>query len=209
MSNASTIRRQIAGTQQLTLAPLSGTIITTTETAFQLNNNGLTLTGGGYIPLSAGVTGLYAGTGQVIAVHIAGTVTGGTAASTSLIIKLYQVPAAALPLPVSDSVANIVTAGATLIATSATGTLAAAKTSGNFSLDANLQLDANGNLTGDFTAQIFASTTGVSGGATQAATTQAVLSAGEADLNFLVSATLGGTEAGVIVTLEEFALALV
>ena len=32
---------------------------------------------------------------------------------------------------------------------------------------------------------------------------------GEADLNFTFTATLGGTEAGVTVTLDEFALALV
>ena len=36
MSNASTIRRQIAGTQQLTIAPLLYTVTSTTETAFQL-----------------------------------------------------------------------------------------------------------------------------------------------------------------------------
>ena len=143
MSNASTIRRQISGTQQLTLASLSGTTITTTETVFQLNNNALTLTGGGYIPLSAGVTGLYQGTGQVLWLHIAATLTGGTASTTTLILKLYQISAANLPVPSTDSSSTV-----------------------------------NG-LTG------------------------------EADLNFLVTATLGGAETGVVVTLDEFSLNLV
>src|ERR1700676_1387046 len=98
MSNASTVRRQIAGTQQLAVAPLLGTIITTTETAFQLNNNGLTLVGGGVIPLSAGVTGLYQGTGQVLVVRAAGSYSGATASSTTLELELQQVPASLLPI---------------------------------------------------------------------------------------------------------------
>lgn len=203
MANASTIRRQVAGTQQLTLAPLSGTTITTTETAFQLNNNALTLSGGGYIPLSAGVTGLYAGTGQVLNIHCAGTLTGAAGAST-LILKLYQVPAAALPLPSTDSVANIVTAGATLIATSATGTLAGGATSGSFQFDISVQLDSLGNLTGEHSSQVFASNAQAN-----TANTAATGLVGEADLNFLLSATLGVSETGIIITLDEFSLSIV
>ena len=204
MSNASTIRRQIAGNQQLTLAPLSGTTITTTATPFSLNNNALTLTGGGIIPLAAGVTGLYQGTGQQIWIHAAGTITGGTASSTTLIPTLYVVPAASLPLASTVvTSANLVTAGATLIATGATGTLAAATTAGSFSLDAYVQLDAQGNLDGWFQSQVFASTTGA-----KTATTQ-VLLVGEADLNFVLAIQLGGTEAGVIANLNEFELSLV
>jgi hypothetical protein len=202
VSNASTIRRQIAGTQQLTIAPLLGTIITTTATPFSLNNNALTLTGGGIIPLSAGVTGLYQGTGQVIWIHAAGSLTGGTASSTTAILTLYQVPAASLPLAATViTSANLVTAGATLIATSATGTLSSAVTAGNYSLDAYVGLDAQGNLDGWFESQVFASTTGA-----KTAITAVKGLVGEADLNFVAALTLGGTEVGVVAYLDEFAL---
>jgi hypothetical protein len=204
MSNASTIRRQVSGSQQLTIAPLSGTVITTTASPFQLNNNALTLVGGGVIPLSAGVTGLYAGTGQVINIHIAGSLTGGTASSTSLIITLYQVPAASLPLAATViTSAELVTAGGVLIATSGTGTLAASETQGSFALDAQVQLDGQSNLTGGFSSVILDTATGL------AAITAVKGLVGEADLNFVAAATLGGTEAGVIVNLNEFSLALV
>jgi hypothetical protein len=210
MSNASTIRRQVSGTQQLTLAPLLGTVITTTATPFSLNNNGLTLTGGGIIPLSAGNTGLYSGTGLQIWIHLAGTLTGGTASTTTLIITLYEVPAASLPLASTVvTSANLVTAGATLIATSATGTLASAVTAGAFSLDAYVSLDFQNNLQGWFTAQVFDSTTGVAGGATKAATTIVKGLVGEQDLNFVAAAQLGGAETGVIVNLNEFEMSLV
>jgi hypothetical protein len=204
MSNASTIRRQVSGSQQLTIAPLSGTVITTTASPFQLNNNALTLVGGGVIPLSAGVTGLYAGTGQVINIHAAGTLTGGTASSTTLIITLYQVPASSLPLAATViTSAELVTAGGVLIATSGTGTLAASETQGSFALDAQVQLDGQSNLTGGFSSVILDTATGL------AAITAVKGLVGEADLNFVAAATLGGTEAGVIVNLNEFSLALV
>ena len=200
MSNASTIRRQISGTQQLTIAPLSGTTITTTETVFQLNNNALTLTGGGYIPLSAGVTGLYQGTGQVLWIHIAGQMTATTANVATLIIKLYQISAANLPLPSTDT-SSTVTGLSTLIATGATGTLSAGATAGSFSLDAYVQLDAQGNLDGWFQSQTFASTTGA-----KTATTIVTGLVGEQDLNFFVTATLGVAETGNIIALDEFSL---
>lgn len=200
MPNASTIRRQVAGTQQLTLAPLSGTTITTTPTAFQLNNNGLTLTGGGVIPLSAGVTGLYQGTGQVLWIHASGQLTGGTVSSTSLIIKLYQVPASLLPI------ANTLTGAQTftnwnLLATSGTGTLGSTETQGSFYLDAEVILDGQGNLDGSFNSVVLNTISTASQHTTL--TTGLV---GEADLNFVIVATLGGTETGVVVTLDEFSL---
>lgn len=201
MSNASTVRRQIAGTQQLTLAPLSGTTITTTATAFQLNNNALTLVGGGVIPLSAGVTGLYAGTGQVIWLHAAGQLTGGTSSSTTLAIKLYEVPASLLPIANTLSGAQTFTSW-NLLATLSTGTLGSTETQGSFFLDAYVQLDAQGNLDGKF-----------NGNALNTATTDTHITlttglVGEADLNFVIVATLGGTETGVILTLDEFSLNL-
>jgi len=203
MSNASTIRRQIAGTQQLTLAPLSGTTITTTATAFQLNNNGLTLTGGGVIPLAAGVTGLYQGTGQVLWIHATGTVTGGTVSSTSLIIKLYQVPASLLPIANTLSGAQTFTSW-NLLATSGTGTLGSTETAGIFYLDAEVSLDAQGNLDGTFNSVVFNTIS-----TANQHTTLTTGLVGEADLNFVIVATLGGTEVGVIVNLNEFSLNLI
>jgi hypothetical protein len=91
-----------------------------------------------------------------------------------------------------------------LIATGATGTLDASDTAGSASLDAYVQLDAQGNLQGWFQSQTFASTTGA-----KTATTVVNGLTGEADLNFLVTATLGGAETGVVVTLDEFSLNLV
>jgi hypothetical protein len=203
VSNASTIRRQVAGTQQLTLASLLGSTITTTETAFKLNDNGLTLTGGGVVPLAAGNTGLYAGTGQVIWIHAAGTITGGTASSTSLILKLYEVPASLLPI--ADTLAGQQTFTSwNLIATSAPGVLSSGVTAGNFSVDAYVQLDSQYNLDGWFESQVFASTTGA-----KTAITAVKGLVGEADLNFALTTTLGGTEAGVTVNLNEFELSLV
>ena len=199
MSNASTIRRQIAGTQQLTIAPLLGSTITTTQTAFQLNNNGLTLTGGGVIPLSAGVTGLYQGTGQVIWIHCAGTLTGGTSSSTSLLLELFQVPASLLPI------ANTLAGAQTFtnwneVGISSAIALGSTETAGSFTFDANVQLDSQGNLNGDYKTTIF--------GTTKAQTVIVPITGlvGEADLNFVLAATLGGTETGVVVTLDEFSL---
>ena len=200
MPNASTIRRQIAGTQQLTLAPLSGTTITTTPTAFQLNNNGLTLTGGGVIPLSAGVTGLYQGTGQVLWIHAAGTLTGGTSSSTTLLLKLYQVPASLLPIANTLSGAQTFTNWNLLAATSASSALGSTETAGSFQFDAYVQLDAQGNLDGDFNAMILNTVTA------DTHITEATGLVGEADLNFVLVAQLGGTEAGVILNLAEFSL---
>ena len=203
MSNASTIRRQISGTQQLTLASLVGATITTVGTPFSLNNNGLTLTGGGVIPLSAGVTGLYAGTGQVIWIHAAGTCTGATAASTTLLLGLYEVPASSLPLTAAqtDTIAHLVTAGATLIA--ATTGLTIDTASDSFSLDAYVQLSASGTLDGWFQAQISNATA-----VARAATTVVTGLVGEQDLNFVLAITLGTSAVGVY-TLNEFSLNLV
>ena len=177
MSNASTVRRQIAGTQQLTIAPLLATIVGTTATAFQLNNNGLTLTGGGVIPLSAGVTGLYQGTGAVL--HLAATGTAVGLANSTLTLYLYEVPASLLPI--ADTLAGAQTfTNWNLMATSTARAVGAATVSWSF--DARVQLDAAGNLQGQFTDEIdslvdvYAPTTAVTG------------LVGEADLNFVIVA---------------------
>jgi hypothetical protein len=166
-----------------------------------LNNNGLTLTGGGFIPLSAGVTGLYQGTGQVLWIHATGTLSATTANVATLVLKLYETPAANLPFPAPPAETSaIVIAASNLIATSTAGTLAAGQTNGSFSLDAYVQLDSQGNLQGWFIADVFGTIT-----ARTALTTVTGL-VGEADLNFLVSATQGVAEIGNVVTLDEFSL---
>lgn len=168
---------------------------------FQLNNNGLTLTGGGYIPLSAGVTGLYQGTGQVLWLHAAGTMTATTANVATLIIKLYQTPASNLPFPAFPAETSaIVIAASNLIATSATGTLGAGATAGSWSMDAFVQLDSQGNLEGWYQGNVFGTIT------TRTIITPVTGLVGEADLNFLVSATQGVAETGNIVTTDELSL---
>src|ERR1700683_4121553 len=48
----------------------------------------------GVVPLSAGVTGLYAGTGAVLVVGAAGSFAGMNGGATTLTLDLYEVPAA-------------------------------------------------------------------------------------------------------------------
>lgn len=199
MPNASTIRRQIAGTQQLTIASLVASVITTTETAFQLNNNALTLVGGGVIPLSAGNTGLYQGTGQVLWIHAAGMLSGGTASSTTLALKLYQIPASLLPIANTLAGAQTFTSW-NVVGTASTGTLAAATTAGSFTFDAYVQLDSQGNLEGDYSSNVLNTTKA------QTVITAITGLVGEADLNFAITATLGGTTTGVVIALDEFSL---
>jgi hypothetical protein len=199
--NASTIRRQTSGTQQLTIAPLLGTTITTTPTAFQLNNNGLTLTGGGVIPLSAGVTGLYQGTGQVLHIRGTGSYSGATAPSTTTLnLQLYEIPAALLPI------ANTLVGAQTftnwnILTNASSGVKTVLQVTGSFNFDLFVQLDVSGNLTGTFTADVDGATV-----TPVVAITTVTGLVGEADLNFAVVATLGGAEVGVILTLTEFSI---
>lgn len=151
------------------------------------------------MPLSAGVTGLYQGTGQVIWIHAQGQLTGGTVSSTSLVIKLYQVPASLLPIANTLSGAQTFT-NWNLLGTSSTGTLGSTETAGSFQFDAYVQLDAQGNLDGDFNALVLNTVTA------DTHTTLTTGLVGEQDLNFVIVATLGGTEAGVILNLNEFSL---
>ena len=196
MSNASTVRRQVGGSQQLTIAPLVGSTITTTKTAFSLNNNALTLTGGGVIPLAVGVTGLYAGTGQVLQIHAAGTIVGATGASTTLILEMYEVPASVIAAGLTPTSFTNMNA----IGTSSTRTIAEATS--NFTFDADVQLSSGGVLTGSFKDNIDS----------QIDSTADIVAitglAGEQDLNFILVATLAGTTTGVILTLDEFEISL-
>ena len=149
----------------------------TTATAFQLNNNGLTLTGGGVIPLSAGVTGLYQGTGAVL--HLAATGSAVGLSTSTLTLYLYQVPASVLPI--ADTLAGAQTfTNWNLLATSSARAVGAATVSWSF--DARLQLDAAGNLQGQFTDEIDSLVDVYS------PTTAATGLVGEADLNFVIVA---------------------
>ena len=195
MSNASTIRRQVSGTQQLTLAPIVNP--STTETNFALNNNGLTLTGGGVIPLVAGVTGLYQGTGQVLHIRLAGTYSGVTGGTTTLDIKLYEVPASVIAAGLTQTSQT----SFNKIADSAA--LGAANASGTFTLDARVQLDGAGNLQGQFTADID-STASVA--AWQKLSNNVTGLVGEADLNFVLAGQFGVAETGDVANLNEFSL---
>lgn len=196
MPNANTVRQQVVGTIQLTIAPLLGTTITTTKTAFQLNNNAISLTGGGVIPLTAGVTGLYQGTGRVLHVAATGTVSGATASTTTLTLQMYEVPASVIA---SGLTATSFT-GWNSIGTSSSRTLG--QTACSWSFDAYLQQDSLGNLNGTFTDQIDSQ---IDARANVTAITGLV---GEADLNFAMVATLGGAETGVILTMDEFRIDL-
>lgn len=194
MPNANTIRRQVFGNQQLQLAAITNP--GTTKTAFVLNNNGLTGQGGGVIPLAAGNYGVFAGTGQIIHVRANGTYSGVTSGTTTIALELYEVPA------------SVIAAGG-LTQTSFTGynavgtvtSTAVTSASGSFSVDAYLQLDANGNLTGTIEGDI----DGV--WVAPAAVTTIASLAGETDLNFVLAVTLGGAEpATSVITLEEFGI---
>jgi len=202
VSNASTIRRQVSGTQQLTLAPLTSAVIGGTATAFKLNDNGLTLTGGGVVPLAAGVTGLYAGTGQVLHIRAAGVVTSSVA-DVDLVLSLYQVPASLLPI--ADTLAGQQTFTSwNLIGSSTVAPVDTALGNQNFNFDAEVQLAADGSLQGDFWAN-------VANVVTQQVhmTTPITGLVGEADLNFAMVATISTTTTtGTVITLDEFAIDL-
>jgi hypothetical protein len=176
---------------------LSGTAITTTPTAFQLNNNALTLVGGGVIPLSAGVTGLYAGTGQVLHIRATGQYSGSSGATT-LTLQPYEIPASVIAAgltPTSFTGWNAAGPG--------TGAKVLSTAAGSFNLDLRVQLDAAGNLEGSFKAVLNGATI-----VSEVTITPITGLVGEADLNFAIVATLGVAETGVILILSEFALDL-
>ena len=198
MSNASTIRRQVNGTQQLTIAAISAP--GTTETNFTLNNNGLTGTGGGVIPLTAGVTGLYAGTGQVLVIRAAGSFAGYTG-SDALTIKLYEVPAAIIAAGGLTATSNT---GFNLVHSS--GSVTVSNAAGAFSLVARLQLDSAGNLNGSASAEIDTGTFEGPAVISGAANVKGLV--GEADLNFVLSITAGSSVSTLVANLNEFAIDL-
>ncbi len=209
MSNANTIRRQVAGNQALTLASVGN--VSTTVTAFILNANGAIpsnpyageaspILSGGVVPLQAGATGLWLGTGAVMHVRASGVFSGATAGTTTIALTLWEVPAA------------IVAAGG-LTQTSQTGFNSAAATgasaavtnaSGAFQFDAYIQLDGAGNLNGQFEAAL--DNTATNNDWLVVTKITSVTGLTEADLNFVLTIALGASTAGFTATLSEFAI---
>ena len=104
-------------------------------------------------------------------------------------------------LPIADTLAGAQTFTSwNKIADSGSCTIS--QTQAGFTLDARLQLSANGNLTGEFTSQIDFTTAVVSWVKISTDLTGLV---GEADLNFVVTAILSS---GETVTLTEFRIDL-
>jgi len=199
MANANTVRQQVSGTLQLTIKPITG--LTQAHQVWTLNNGAISGTGGGLIPLSAGVTGLYLGTGRVLHVRATGNVAGITGTTDTLALKLFQVTAAGLLVPPTNATIIAPSGGSSLLADS--GTIATvAGTSTSFTLQARLQLSSSGNLTGEFTVTV--------GGVDKVyATTTAVAGLTEADLNFFLS--IEDPQQAVVAavaTLAEFAIDL-
>jgi hypothetical protein len=197
MANASTIRRQLGGTQQLTIAPIASQVGAITNIVM-LNNNALTLAGGGVVPLSVGVTGLYAGTGQVLRIRATGTAVAADA-SSSLAIVLYQVSAAQI------AAGGMVQANAsepTAFNSMATVAAVVPGVAGQFSftLNCRIQLDAAGNLSGDFDGKIFDTITA------RTAITSVTGLAGEQDLNFVLGATTIATHGLTTIQVTEFSV---
>lgn len=156
---------------------------------------------GGVIPLSAGVTGLYAGTGAVLAVGAAGTLIGGITGTTTLKLDLYEVPAAVVAAGLSTTVFN----GWNKIGSSGTVTLPFQPAALSFQFDAQLQLDAEGDLEGTYLVSI-------ADGTVVPTTAIDAISGlvGEADLNFVLVATIGGgAYPGISLVLNAFTLGAV
>lgn len=197
MSNASTIRRQILGTQQLTIASVTNAG-SAAPTAFVLNNNGLTLTGGGVIPLSAG-PGPYKGTGNVIKVIATGNFVA--AADDDLTLTLYIVPASVIAAGTVGGVAFQTFTN--WLSVCATTLQVIDSLASSFSFEADLQVSSTGYLEGNFIYNI-----GILPSPPAWAVTSAIagtsLPAGDADLNFVLVYTLASTGTGTVLNLEEF-----
>ena len=185
----------------MTIAPQVGLL--STHVVWQLNNNALTLVGGGLIPLVAGNTGLWLGTGAVMHIAATGNITGIVGATDTLAIKLFQVTAAGLAVPPTNATIIAPSGGSSLVADTGTITSVTGSTTAAFHFDARLQLSSGGTLEGEFSADIAGGTVKVY------ATTTAVTGLGEADLNFFLSiADPNGANSGAVATLSEFRLDL-
>lgn len=202
MANANTLQSQIFGTIEKTLAPLQSAVIGTTESQFQLNNGAISLTGGGVVPLpvasSAGTigsvvnNGIYAGQGRAFRVRAFGHTESATAACT-LTLKLYQVPASVVAAGLTFQTLT----GYNAIAASTARAITNGKNS--FQMNADLQVSASYELQGSFSDTI-------SNLVDASAAITAVAMTSEADLNFILTATLSSATPVSTVTTSEFSI---
>ena len=196
MANVNTVVSQVSGTIQLTLAPLTSAVISTTATAFRLNDGAISGTGGGPTPLQvAGAgSGIYLGTGRVIKLRGTGTIK--TVASEALTLTLYQVPNSLLPI--ADTLAGQQTFTSwNSLSASTSVTINNATITESFTVEANLQLSSTGELQGTVGSvinNVVKAQTAIS----------AVASLAEVDCNFILVATLGTGTTGTTITLTEF-----
>lgn len=193
---------QVAGTIENTLAP-NATGTSTVETAFLVNGNPISsVILPKVLPVSVGNPGVFvagsyllstlASTGVPFKVRAFGFAkSGGT---QNLTIQLYQVPAASIGGLTATSFT-----GATAIAS--TGAVAVNSTSGAFELEAVLQAVAES--TTSVTLQGYQPIAIVNNSVVAGAAITSVSSLqGESDLNFFVTSTLSGGNAGDVVTLS-------
>jgi hypothetical protein len=143
------------------------------------------------------VTGLYAGTGQVLRIRAAGSFSGATAGTTTVKLELYEVPAAVISAgltPTSFTNWNPVSNPSAVTVANATGA---------FQLDTSVQLDAAGNLNGEFSGWV---DDGTAIPVTKIAAVTGLV--GEADLNFALTVVLASPSGSEVITLNEFAIDL-
>ena len=198
---SSTVRRQIAGAGPLGLQSINNP--GTTETAFGLGAvAGAPFGGGVIVPLAAGNTGLYAGTGKVLHIRAEGTIAGlSSEDSTTLALTFYEVTAAAIQA--RNLTPTTFGSGYNSVSAPSGAALNNASGASSFQFDAFLQLDEAGDLSGYYNCS-------VDGAAIVPQTIITDVSGllGEADLNFLMAATLGGTQSHSVpvITLNTFAI---
>jgi hypothetical protein len=195
MANSNTIASLISGSLQGCIAPLA-IGASTTETVFSMSKNPITGGGGGPAIVSAGegnVPSYYTG-GRPFKVTAYGTVTTG--ASETLVLKLYQVPAAIVASGTGGTVVND-----NLVKTSTARTVAT--TTAPFLIDATFQYSPDGRLVGSASFTINGLVD------VGAATTIVTGMTSDGDLNFAVSATMGTGNAADVVVLNEISISQV
>lgn len=195
MANANTIKSQVVGTIQETLAPIVNVVASSTETAYAYNAGAVSGAGGGVSPLAIGNPGIYFGTGRGFKLRAFGFDVVG--ATSTLTLNLYQVPASVIAAGITGQQTFT---GFNKIATSTARSVTTANGQSPFVVEATLQLGAGGRLTGTFSTEINNLYDAV------AATTVATGLLGEQDLNFVLTATQSVGNALTTSTLAEFSI---
>jgi hypothetical protein len=196
MPNANTIASISSGFMQGSIAPLQ-IGASTVEAVFVTNKNPITGAGGAPAVVSAaeGVIPSYYANGRPFKVTAWGTVTTG--ASETVVLTLYQVPAAIVAAGSAGTVANNHSLKASSARTVAT-------TTAPFYIDGTFQYDSGSQrLLGLASIAINGL---VDAGA---ATTIVTGLVGDIDLNFAVSATMGTGNAADVIVLGEIAISQV